>query len=66
MTSNKRLVTISDNSSFEAVLDKTCERLWGKKVQHSIRRIRELEADLTGMEQELDEWLRHKNENDTQ
>ncbi|MDR3341238.1 MAG: hypothetical protein LBT14_00345 [Treponema sp.] len=64
MTSNKGSTTISENSAFETVLDKTCERLWRKKVQYSIRRLQELEADLTGMEQELDDFLCHKNESD--
>ncbi|MDR2518709.1 MAG: hypothetical protein LBD13_04770 [Spirochaetaceae bacterium] len=54
MIFDKESVILSDNVSFESVLDKTCERLWGKKIQYSIRRIRELETTLQGLEQELD------------
>ncbi|MDR2493920.1 MAG: hypothetical protein LBD24_01735 [Spirochaetaceae bacterium] len=57
MIFDKESVILSDNVSFESVLDKTCERLWGKKIQYSIRRIRELEATLQGLEQELDTLL---------
>jgi hypothetical protein len=57
MIFDKGSVIFSDNSSFEAVLDRTCERLWGKKVQYSIRRLRELEADLQNIEQELNAFL---------
>jgi hypothetical protein len=39
------------------MLDQTCERLWGKKVQYALRRIQELDADLQGIEQELDAFL---------
>ncbi|MDR2149366.1 MAG: hypothetical protein LBO67_00785 [Spirochaetaceae bacterium] len=46
-----------DEQSFEAVLDKTCERLWNKKVHYSIRRIDEMEAHLLTMEKELELFL---------
>lgn len=60
MIFDKESVILSDNVSFETVLDRTCERLWGKKVQYSIRRIRELEATLQGIEHELDTLLCEK------
>ena len=43
--------------SFEAVLDATCERLWERHVQHSIRRIREMEAELNNIEKSLNEFM---------
>ncbi|MDR0568314.1 MAG: hypothetical protein LBG87_03815 [Spirochaetaceae bacterium] len=57
MIFDKESVILSDNVSFEMILDKTCERLWGKKIQYSIRRIREMDATLQGIEQELDALL---------
>jgi hypothetical protein len=48
---------VPDTDSFEAVLDRTCERLWEKKVQYSIKRIQELEVKLHDMEDELDKFL---------
>ena len=43
--------------SFETVLDTTCERLRERHIQHSIRRIREMEEELKGLEKELDEFI---------
>ena len=41
--------------SFEIVLDVTCERLWERHVQYSIRRIHEMDEELEKLEKELDE-----------
>jgi hypothetical protein len=49
--------TITDHSSFEAVLDDAFERLRDRRVQHSIRRIGELETVLLELEAELDCFL---------
>ncbi|MDR2793431.1 MAG: hypothetical protein LBB61_07180 [Treponema sp.] len=49
----------SNNTSFETVLDETCERLLGKKGQYSITRLVQMEADLVEMEKELDIFLQH-------
>ena len=43
--------------SFDAVLDTTCERLRESQIQDSIRRIREMEEELKGLERELDEIM---------
>jgi len=43
--------------SFEAVLDATCERLWERHVQYSIRRIREMEEELNCLENALDKFI---------
>jgi hypothetical protein len=48
----------SDKSSFKEVVDETCNRLWDRKVQFSIRRIRELEDRLKTLELELDMMIR--------
>jgi hypothetical protein len=49
---------LSDESSFKEVVDETCNRLWDRKVQFSIRRIRELEDRLKTLELELDMMIR--------
>jgi hypothetical protein len=54
MISGKKSLTLSNNVSFEEVLDQTCGRLWDKKVRYSIRRIREMEDYLSELERELD------------
>jgi len=43
--------------SFEAVLDATCERLWERHAQFSIRRIREMEEELNNLENALDQFI---------
>ena len=40
-------------SSFEAVLDETFERLLEKQVQYSVQRIKEMDAELLALENEL-------------
>jgi hypothetical protein len=45
-------------SSFEAVLETTFDRLEEKHIQYSIRRIREMDQELAGLERELDEFIR--------
>jgi hypothetical protein len=52
---------LSNNSSFKDVVDETCERLWDKKIQYSIRRIHELEDMLEKMEEELDLMIQARN-----
>jgi hypothetical protein len=49
---------VSDTSSFKEVVDETFDRLWEKKVQHSIRHIRELEEQLDTLELELDMMIK--------
>jgi hypothetical protein len=63
MIFNTRSVIRSDKVSFDALLDQTCERLWGKKVQYAMRRIQELEGYLQSMEEELDAFLYQKSPN---
>jgi hypothetical protein len=43
--------------SFEAVLDTTCERLWEKHIQYSLRRIREMEEELNSFEKSLEQFI---------
>jgi hypothetical protein len=46
---------LSDSSSFEDLLDKTCERLWDRKKRYTLQRIQELDDNLTILEQELEQ-----------
>ena len=40
--------------SFETVLNLSCERLWEKHVEYSIRRMREMDEELERIEKELE------------
>jgi NADH:ubiquinone oxidoreductase subunit D len=51
---NEKKTAVSDPPSFEAVLDKTCDRLQDTKIRYSIRRIQEMERSLDILEQELE------------
>ena len=48
---------LTEETSFEDVLDATCERLWEKQVQYSVRRIGEMEEELIKLEEELTEFI---------
>ena len=43
--------------SFDTMLDTTCQRLWERHIQYSIRRIREMEEELKLLERALDEFI---------
>jgi hypothetical protein len=58
MVLKKGPMIFQENPSFEAVLNSAFERLWGKKVQYSIRRIQEMDGYLQNLEKELDELIR--------
>ena len=53
----KKPVILTEEPSFETVLDTTCERLHEKHIQFSIRRIKEMDIELAGLEKELNEFL---------
>jgi hypothetical protein len=55
MNSREKYAAFSDVRSFETVLDQACDLLWDRKIQHSIRRIREMEDRLRELERELDD-----------
>ena len=57
MALEKKPVVLTEESSFEAMLDTACERLREKHAQYSIRRIRELDEELSKFEKELDDFL---------
>jgi hypothetical protein len=42
------------DTSFDVVLDRTCSRLWERKIQYSMRQIQDLEDRLAELERELD------------
>jgi hypothetical protein len=50
---------VSDKSSFKEVVDRSFDRLWDKKVQISIRHIRELEEQLNALELELNMMIKN-------
>lgn len=54
MMFREKYAALSEPLSFETVLDQACNRLWDKKIQYSIRMIRQMEEWLTGLERELD------------
>ena len=62
MTFEKKPVILKKNldsgeSSFEAVLDTTCERLREIHIRYSLRRIREMDEELMRLEKELNEFI---------
>ncbi|MDR0443011.1 MAG: hypothetical protein LBH44_06365 [Treponema sp.] len=57
MVFGEKPATVSGVSSFSEVVDEACERLMDRQIKHSIRRIQEMEARLTNLERELDEFL---------
>jgi len=57
MTFEKKSTVVTEEQSFETVLDSACERLREKHVQYSIRRIREMDEELTRIEKELNEFI---------
>ncbi|MDR0378179.1 MAG: hypothetical protein LBH70_10355 [Spirochaetaceae bacterium] len=49
----EKAAVLAEELSFNEVLDGACERLWDKKVELSIRRIKQLDEYLILMEREL-------------
>ena len=47
--------------TFDSLLDETCERLLDRQVKYSIQRIYELEKRLSGLEDELNEFIKRRN-----
>jgi hypothetical protein len=54
---NSEKVISSEPPSFEEILDETCERLWDKKREYVLRRLRELDDNLSCLEQEVEDHL---------
>jgi len=46
------------DESFDTVLDTTCQRLWERQIQYSLRRIREMENELNSLDKELEQFIR--------
>ena len=57
MAFEKKSAVVTEEQSFETVLDSACERLREKHVQHSIRRIKELDEQLNRLEKELNDFI---------
>jgi hypothetical protein len=51
--SGEKTAVLPGQTSFNEVLSGACDRLWDKKVELSIRRIKQLDEYLIRMEQEL-------------
>ena len=54
---DKKPVILTEESSFATVLDTACERLQEKHIQYSLRRIKEMDEELAGLQKELDDFL---------
>jgi hypothetical protein len=50
---SEKAAVLAEQSLFSEVLDGACDRLWDKKVELSIRRIKQLDDYLIRLEQEL-------------
>ena len=57
MAYEKKPVILTEEVSFEHVLDTVCERLKERHIQYSIRRIREMDEKLAKLEEELNEFI---------
>jgi hypothetical protein len=57
MMSGEDTVALSENWSFETMLDDVCDRLRDRQVSYFLRRIREMDAVLAALEWELDEMI---------
>jgi len=53
-----KTATDSEDYTFSEIVDKACESLIDRQIQYTIHRIREMEAQLCDLEQELDEFLK--------
>ncbi|MDR1445561.1 MAG: hypothetical protein LBI90_01560 [Treponema sp.] len=49
--------TVITDDSFETLLDQTCDKLQEKQIQYSIGILCRMEAELEGVEKELDAFL---------
>ena len=57
---DNKTAALTEDPSFEAVLDAACERLWEKQIQYSVRRINEMDEKLLTLENELNEFINLK------
>jgi hypothetical protein len=57
MTFENMPFILTEETSFEEVVDSACERLNEKHIQYSLRRIREMSEILAGFEKELNGFL---------
>ena len=53
-------MTPVDVCTFTEVVDRTFDELMERQIKYSIRRIQELEDCLSGLEHELDEFLKQR------
>jgi len=61
--SNENPTVMPDLFTFNDIVDRACEGLMDCHIKYSIRRIKEMEANLFALEQELNAFLKSKNKN---
>jgi hypothetical protein len=47
-----------DPPSFETILDETLDRLWERKIRHTLQRLEEMEGTLIRLEEDLEGMIR--------
>jgi hypothetical protein len=57
MAYEKRPPVVTEDLSFNEVLDSACERLEDKQIQYSIRRLHEMDLRLENLEKDLNDFL---------
>jgi len=57
MAFENKPVTYTEETSFEAVVDTAFEKVNEKHIQFSMRRLREMDEELAGIEKELNDFL---------
>ena len=57
MTFENKPFILTEETSFEEVVDTAFERLNEKHIQYSLRRIKEMDEILAGFEKELNDFL---------
>jgi hypothetical protein len=57
MAFENKPVIYTEETSFEAVVDTAFEKVSEKHMQFSMRRIREMDEELAGIEKELNDFL---------
>ena len=57
MAFENKPVIYTEETSFEAVVDTAFEKVNEKHIQFSMRRLREMDEELAGIEKELNDFL---------
>jgi len=57
MAFEQKQATMTEDISFDSVLNSACQKLWDKHTQYSIRRLKDMDEELNKIEKELDQFL---------